>query len=98
MDGKDIQPVEKIRAEGARGNRGRQVTIAGRNHPNIHGNRATASHPLDLTLLKDAQQRNLRIHRNLADLVEEDRARMRELEPSAALLDGTGEGAFFVSE
>jgi len=43
-------------------------------------NGATAAHALDLPLLEHAQQRDLRLGRKVADLVEKDRSGMRQLE------------------
>ena len=40
----------------------------------------------------------MRIERNLANLVEKDRAGMRELEAAASLLDGARECAFLVAK
>ena len=47
---------------------------------------------------KHAQQLGLRQRRNLADLVEEQRAAVRRLEAALAPLDGAGEGAGLVPE
>jgi hypothetical protein len=55
-------------------------------------------HEVYLPLLKHAQQRDLRLHRNVADLVEKDGPGVCHLEAAAALLHGTGEGALLVAE
>src|SRR5207247_6161459 len=52
----------------------------------------------ELALLENAQQLHLRLERQLADLVEEDRATGGELEPADAPLDRAGEGALHVTE
>ena len=41
--------------------------------------------------MEDAQQLDLQVHREVADLVEEDGAPVGELEPSDLAGDGTGE-------
>src|SRR5438876_712921 len=56
------------------------------------------THPFDLSLLKHAEQCDLRLRRNVADLVEKDGPGMRQLETAAALLHRTGEGALLVAE
>ena len=49
-------------------------------------------------LLDDAQQLGLGADRHLADLVEQQRAFLCQLEAAGAALDGAGEGALFVAE
>ena len=53
---------------------------------------------VDLALLQRAQQLHLRVERQLADLVEEQRAAVGLLELADALVDGAGEGALLVAE
>ena len=53
---------------------------------------------LDLVLLQDAQQLRLQLERHVADLVEEQRALVRELEPSDLLRQRAREGAFLMTE
>src|SRR5690348_11789666 len=60
--------------------------------------RAAAPDRLDLALLKNAQELHLGLGRELADLVEEDRPAVRELESADALLQRAGERAFDVTE
>src|SRR5215469_4694749 len=60
---KDIQSIEKVLAECASSHSSFQVAVRGCKHPNIDGNRLTAPHPFDLSLLEDSQQRNLRFGR-----------------------------------
>src|SRR5690606_34676360 len=49
-------------------------------------------------LLKHAQQLDLHVEAHVPDLVEEQRAAVGELEAAGAGADGTGEGAFLVTE
>ena len=44
--------------------------------------RLAAADPLELALLQDAQQLDLHVQRELADLVEEQRAAVGQLEPA----------------
>ena len=53
---------------------------------------------VDLALLQRAQQLGLQLERQLADLVEEQRAAVRELEAARAALQRAGEGAALVAE
>ena len=53
---------------------------------------------LELALLNDAEDLDLGRQRQLADLVEKDRAAGRALEPAGLLAVGAGEGAALVAE
>src|SRR3989449_9067477 len=60
--------------------------------------RLRTADPLELLLLQDAQQLRLELERDLADLVEEQRAAVGHLEAADLLGDGAGEGAPLVPE
>ena len=60
--------------------------------------RLGAADPLELALLQHAQQLGLERRRDLADLVEEQRAAVGQLEAALAGVDGAGEGALLVAE
>ena len=60
--------------------------------------RPRAPETLELVLLQDAQQLRLELERNVADLVEEERAAVGELEPPDLLRDRAGERAALVPE
>ncbi len=53
---------------------------------------------LEPALLQHAQQLGLHRQGDLADLVEKDRAAVRQLEPALALADRAGERSFLVAE
>ena len=57
-----------------------------------------AAHALELALLQHAQEGDLDRRRQLADLVEEDRASGRQLEPAPPPFQGTREGPPLVAE
>ena len=57
-----------------------------------------ASDSLELSLLQNAQQGNLSLHRKFADFIQEDGAALSKLEPAEAPLQGTGESSFLVTE
>src|SRR5690606_14975540 len=54
--------------------------------------------PLELVLLEEAQQLDLDRRRDLADLVEEQRAAIGELEPPVLARHRAGEAALLVAE
>src|SRR5579863_9023974 len=57
-----------------------------------------ASYALKLTLLQHAQERDLRLHREIADFIKEKCPAVSGFEPPHASLQGTREGALLVSE
>src|SRR5262249_51221898 len=60
--------------------------------------RLGAAHELELALLEHAQQLDLRREVDVADLVEKQRAPVRQLEASLLSSFGAGEGPFLVAE
>ena len=60
--------------------------------------RAGRADPLELAFLQHAQELDLDVRRQVADLVEEDRAAVGQLEAPGPHRDGAGERALFVSE
>ena len=57
-----------------------------------------AADALELALLEHAQQLGLGLEGHLADLVEEERAAVGQLEAADASVDGAGERALLVAE
>src|SRR5581483_7650768 len=94
----DIQPVIEIFAEATALHFLLQVLLRRAHEADIDFDRFIAPDALELPLLQDPQQLHLDDRRDLADLIEEERALMRELEPAAPLLHGAGERAFFMTE
>jgi len=70
-----------------------QILVRRRDHPHIHGDRLLAAEPLDHARLEHAQQLRLGLGPEVADLVEKQRAAVRELEPPHAPLGGACERA-----
>ena len=57
-----------------------------------------AAQPLDLLVLQDAQQLDLDLERQVADLVQEDRRSVGQLEAPGLTREGAGVGAFLPAE
>ena len=95
---KHVQAIEEIAAERARLDRRLQVAVRGGDHAHVDANRCAPADTLELTLLQDAEQRDLGLHRQLADFVEEDGPAVRQLEATEAPLRRTGERPFLVAE
>ena len=94
----DVQPVVEVLAEAAVGDHPRQVAVRGRHQPHVHLDRLRAAEALELLLLQHAEQLGLQLQRDVADLVEEQRPLVGQLEAADLLADGAGEGALLVAE
>src|SRR5262249_20580488 len=75
-----------------------QVPLRSGDDAEMQADGAVRSDPLDGALLQDAQDLGLGHERHALDLVEEERAAVREFEFSDAALTGAGEGAGFMPE
>src|SRR5205807_8690091 len=75
-----------------------QVELRGGDDPHVGSVRGALSDPLERLLLQDAQKLRLEVQRNVADLVEEERAACRQLEAADAVAHGAGERAAHVTE
>ncbi len=71
----------------------------GRGHdPHVDAQRLRATHPLELLLFERPEDLRLERKRKIANLVEEERAAMGELEPAWLALCGAGESPLLVAE
>ena len=97
-DREHVQPVVEILAELAGGDRLLEILVGGGDQADVGADGLGAAQPLELALLQHAQQLDLRREVQLADLVEEQRAAVGQLE--APLLGGVraGERALLVAE
>src|SRR4029077_228995 len=57
-----------------------------------------ASKAFELLLLQSAQELRLQIHRDIADLIQKERAVIRQFEAAALLDQCSGEGTLFMTE
>ncbi len=95
----DAQPVQQVLAELAGSDELVQVAIGGGDHAHVDPRlRVVGADRLDLAVLEKPQQQRLHAQAHLADLVEKQRAAMRELELAALVAVGAGEAALDVSE
>ena len=97
-DREDVQPVVEVLAEAAFADQADQIPVGRRDQPEVDLDLVLAADRIDLAVLQGAQQLHLGVERQLADLVEEQRAAIGFEEFADALLDGAGEGAFLVAE
>src|SRR5262249_3047774 len=73
-EGEDAEGIGQILAERLLADGPEQVAIGGGDDSDVDRDRRAAADALDLALLEDAEQLCLGLQRQLADLVEEERA------------------------
>jgi hypothetical protein len=98
VDGEDSEPVEEIFAEAALREGPGQVAIRGGEDPDVDLHGARAADALELTVLEDAKKLRLEVQGELADLVQEERPAVGELEAAHAGGGRAREGALLVAE
>src|SRR6266436_2042923 len=98
MDAEDGEPVVEIIAETAIHDGLLQIVVGRCDETDVGAERRRATDTFVLALLDDAQELGLDRGRQLADLVEEQRAARGQLEAAALELVGSGEGATLVPE
>ena len=97
-DVEDVEAEVEILAEPSRLDLLLQVAVGGADHPYVDRDLALAAEPAQPFLLEDAEELGLQLDGNLADLVEEERAAVRQLPGAEPALIGAGEGASLVAE
>jgi hypothetical protein len=83
--GEHGEAVVEILAPRSVARHGSKVAVRRGHPPHVHGDRGGASEPLEPTLLEDAEEFRLEGGLELADLVEEERPAIGELDSTAAL-------------
>src|SRR5205823_3561858 len=97
-DRHDPEPIEEILAELPRRNGLVEGAIRGRDDAHVHLLGEDAPHRLETPVLEHTQQLHLQLGTHLADLVEEDRPAVGQLETSYPGGDGAREGTALVPE
>src|SRR5205823_5426771 len=98
LDGDHLQAPEEVLAEPSFLHELRKVAVGGADHAQVEQDRLLSADPLDLVLLQRPEDLRLEIQRQIADLVEEQRPAVRQLELAQLLPVGAGEGAALVAE
>src|SRR5262249_54024847 len=93
-----VDAVVEVLAEAPRGDARLEVLVGGRDQTKVDGDRPTPAAQLDLAGLEDAPQLRLDRRGERADLVEEERSAVGELEPAGPRADGAREGSPLVAE
>src|SRR5919206_514792 len=94
----DVEAVEEVFAEAPRRDLLFEVAVRRGDEADVHADGPVAAHALEGALLQDAQELDLHRLLQLADLVEEERPAVGQLEAPEAVGLRVGEGAFDVSE
>jgi hypothetical protein len=97
-DGDHVQAVEEVLAEAALLHGAPQVDVRRRHDAHVHLDHVDAAQAHELAVLQHAQQLRLGLERDVADLVEEERALVGQLEQALLRVDGAREGALHVPE
>ena len=97
-DQKDVEPVVEVLTEGARLHRGGEIPMSRRDDPDADADRLRAAHPNELPFLQHPQQLDLKLERQIADLIEEERPALGQLEPPNFPNVRAGEHPAFVTE
>ena len=83
--GHDVEAVVQVLAELALGDQLVDVPVGRGHEPDVERDQLLAAEPAHLALLEHAEQVDLGLGGHLADLVEEQRAALRHLEPAGLL-------------
>ena len=94
----DIQPVEQVIAERAPLNGILKVGIRQCNQTRVNFDRLASTEPFELAILDHAQQFRLRIHRQVRDLIQHQRAAMRGFQAARLSFGRSGERASLVAK
>src|SRR6185369_9603704 len=94
----DVQPIEEVVAERALADRLLQIAIGRRDHAHVDADRPRAPEAFEFPLLEDAEELGLQRRGDLADLVEEQGARVGHFELAGLAEDRSGERSFLVAE
>ncbi len=94
----DAEAVVKILAEAPLLHHRRQIAVGGRQNTDVDGDAMGSADRADLLFLQGAQQLGLQIKRQLANLIEKDRASLGRSQQTVLGTIGAGERAFHVAE
>ncbi len=98
FDGHHTESVEEVSAEASLFDGALQNFPGSCKDPHVDRPCLRGAQPFELPLLKYPQKFRLDLEWQIADLIEEDRSTISELEPAYPLTHRAGEGSFFVAE
>ena len=86
-----VETEEQVFTKAPFGDAAGQVLVRGRDDSHVHTNRLAAAHAFDLSRLDGAKKLCLCFGPEIADLVQQERAGVRQLEAPDAALGRAGE-------
>src|SRR5439155_894805 len=98
LDRDRVDPVVQVLAELARPHRLGEVAVGRRHEPDVHATRSRRAHAKEGAGLEGAQELHLAVRRQLADLVEQERAAVCQLHEPGLGAHRAGERALLVAE
>ena len=98
QDRKDVKTIKKITTELFLIHSFRQIHVCGSDQADIHTRRSRTAKALEFLLLENPQELGLQLRRDIANLVEKNRAVVRQLEAPNPLSYRAGECAPFMTE
>src|SRR5262249_42181073 len=93
-----VEPREEVLAERRHRDLRLEIAVGGGDDAQIDGDRARRADGCDLALLDDAEERRLRLERQIADLVEKQRPTVGRAYEAQTVGEGAGERALPVAE
>jgi hypothetical protein len=99
LDGNNVEPVEKVAAEGPCGDLFPQVAVGQGEKSDVQTPCLGTANPGDLPVLDGAQQLGLEIQGEVADLIQQQGAAVRQFKEAGLTAGaGAGEGALIIAE
>src|SRR2546427_6537881 len=98
VDRENVEAIKQVRPKLLLVDERGEVAIRRCDQSRVRAERTAAPQSLELALLEHAEELRLEIEGDLSYFVQEDCPAVGELEPSDALRDRAGEGAFLVAE
>src|SRR5262249_18043182 len=98
VDWKDVEPIVQVLAELAAAHKLRQIAIGGRDDAYVHLYGPLRTHGIDFAFLQRAQELDLNVEAQLADLVQKQRTAIGFLKFAGVSVCRACERAFLVSK
>src|SRR5690606_24282601 len=98
LDLDDADPIVEVLAEPSFRDEALEISVRRTDDTHDGGHRLASADPLERSLLEEPKELALHVVREIADLVEEERAPLRELHLAGHAAVRAGEGAALVAE
>ena len=93
LDRKNVKTIIKITAELIVIDHFKEISVRGRDQPDVHFVSPAATQALEFLFLQNSQQFRLQRQRNIADLVQKERSLIRQFKAPHLLGDSSGESS-----